>query len=236
MKTRNPRDEGGVAIAVGVLYILATVAGISVMGTGAPTGLGQMAGAKGAVLLACLFELIMALSVAGIAFMLYPILARDADTGLRQGLAQWYLGSRITEGSLFLLGLVLHLARLSLGESLGSLPPGQGASLDALGLALKALYDYSWIAGQTAFCVGAGMLYYLLYRSRRIPRWLSLWGLVASPLMLVAGLLLPLTGDPNSLLSSILYAPMGLQEMVLAVWLILRGFRPRGFIPQAGKA
>jgi len=70
------------------------------------------------------------------------------------------------------------------------------------------------------------MLYYLLYKSRRIPRWLSIWGLIAAPLMLVAGFTLPFTGDPNSAVSSLLYAPLGLQEMVLAVWLIARGFNP----------
>ena len=74
------------------------------------------------------------------------------------------------------------------------------------------------------FCVGAFMLYTLLFQSRRVPRWLSIWGLIAAPLMLIAGLLLPITGDPNSTISSILYAPMALQEMVLAVWLIARGF------------
>jgi len=39
-------------------------------------------------------------------------------------------------------------------------------------------------------------------------------GLMAAPLMLVAGFLPPLTGDPSSTASTILYAPMGLQEMV----------------------
>ncbi len=70
------------------------------------------------------------------------------------------------------------------------------------------------------------MLYWLLFVSQRVPRWLSVWGLVAAPLMLVGGLLLPFTGDPNSTISSLLYAPMGLQEMVLAVWLIVWGLRP----------
>jgi hypothetical protein len=70
------------------------------------------------------------------------------------------------------------------------------------------------------------MLYWLLLRSGRVPRWLALWGLVAAPLMLVAGFLLPITGDPNSPASTLLYIPMGVQEMVLAIWLIGWGFRP----------
>lgn len=50
--------------------------------------------------------------------------------------------------------------------------------------------------------------------------------LIAAPLMLIAGLSFAVTGDPNSAFSSVLYAPLGLQEMVLAVWLIARGFNP----------
>ena len=67
-------------------------------------------------------------------------------------------------------------------------------------------------------------MYSLLYVSRRIPRWLSVWGLIGAPLMLAAGFSLAVTGDPNSTVSSIMYAPLALQVMVLAVWLILKGF------------
>ena len=31
-------------------------------------------------------------------------------------------------------------------------------------------------------------------------------------------------GDPNSTLANILFVPLALQEMVLAVWLIVKGF------------
>lgn len=42
--------------------------------------------------------------------------------------------------------------------------------------------------------------------------------------MLAAGFLLLVDGDPNSTLSTVLYAPLALQEMVFAVWLIVKGF------------
>jgi hypothetical protein len=44
--------------------------------------------------------------------------------------------------------------------------------------------------------------------------------------MLAASFSLAVTGDPNSTVSSIMYAPLALQEMVLAVWLLVRGFNP----------
>ena len=79
--------------------------------------------------------------------------------------------------------------------------------------------------GYTVFCLGALMLYYLLYESKLIPRWLSVWGLIGAPIMLAAGLLpLLINEDPTSMLSMALNFPLALQEIVLAVWLIVKGF------------
>ena len=78
------------------------------------------------------------------------------------------------------------------------------------------------------FCLGALMIYYLFFRTRLIPRWLSGWGFVGAILYLAAPLWIMF--DPNhpplSLDSGvgILMAPLALQEMVLAVWLIVKGF------------
>lgn len=67
-------------------------------------------------------------------------------------------------------------------------------------------------------------MYTLLLRSRLVPQWLSWWGLVAAPVFVIASLSLLWTDNPNSALANICFAPMGLQEMVLAVWLIVKGF------------
>jgi len=226
MKTKAAREERKAAITVGVLYITATAAGIAAMMMNAPAELAQMAASKSAILATALFDIVMAVTVAGLGVMLYPVLMRDADTSSKQGLTTWYVGTRITEGALFFVGVIALVSMLSVSEAMAGVSAMQAVSYEAAALVLKTVFDYSWIAGQTIFCVGAAMLYWLLYVSKRVPRWLSVWGLIAAPMMLVAGFMLPITNDPNSTISSLLYAPMGLQEMVLAVWLIARGFRP----------
>jgi len=69
------------------------------------------------------------------------------------------------------------------------------------------------------FSLGALMIYYLFYQSKLIPRWLSVWGLIGAVLYLASGLFAMFSVD-----FGILEAPLALQEMVLAVWLIVKGF------------
>ena len=226
MKTKLSREERTTAIAVGVLYIVATAAGAAAMITNAPTAVASMAAGKSAILATALFEIVMAVAVAGVGAIFYPVLGRDAGTPGKQGLAMWYVGTRITEGGLFFVGVIALVSMLSVSEAMAGMSAVPAASFEAAALALKKVFDYSWIAGQTIFCAGAAILSWLLYVSKRVPRWLSAWGLIAAPMMLVAGFILPVTNDPNSAISTVLYLPMGVQEMVLAVWLIARGFRP----------
>ena len=71
------------------------------------------------------------------------------------------------------------------------------------------------------FVLGALMFYVLLYQSRLVPRWLSAWGLVGAALYIVAPL-----GSMFGLSLGVFMAPLALQEMVMAVWLIAKGFTP----------
>jgi hypothetical protein len=225
------RSERASALWVGVLYIVATVVAIlsgAVGGSllGGPGVTEGLAANETRVVMTALLQLAMALTVSAVGFMLYPILMQDADTKVKQGFSAWYLGSRIIEGTVFVVALVGLFSLLALSKELASAGAVNTPGLQVAGTILWTAYDYAWMLGQSVFCVGAAMLYYLLYVSRRIPRWLSVWGLIAAPLMLIGGFSLVVTGDPNSTFSSVLYAPMGMQEMVLAVWLIARGFNP----------
>jgi hypothetical protein len=79
-----------------------------------------------------------------------------------------------------------------------------------------------------AFGLGALMYYWVFYRSRLVPRWLSAWGLVAITSLMASGLLVMLgLAEPMSTTQVVLALPIGVQEMVLAIWLIARGFDTR---------
>ncbi len=217
------------AIWVGVLYIVATVFPVAALVPWSALAedqgiLANAATHEDQLIAVALLNLVMAVAVAGVAFMIYPILRRVAETGVRQGLALWYVGTRITEGGAFLVGVLATLAFLPLSQEFAAAGSPDASYFQTASIVLESTTDLAYALGQSVFAIGAAMLYYLLLRSRLVPWWLSLWGLVAAPLFLVASLSLLWTGDPNSTFSTVLYAPMALQEMVLALWLIIKGF------------
>jgi len=69
------------------------------------------------------------------------------------------------------------------------------------------------------------MYYSLFFRSRLVPRWLSGWGVAAAFLMMTAGVL-ALVSNSDVTSYAFLILPIAVQEMVLAVWLLVKGFRP----------
>jgi hypothetical protein len=105
-------------------------------------------------------------------------------------------------------------------------------------LATLLLAVREWAGGVFAtivFSLSALILNYILYRSKLIHRWLSMWGLIGAILYLGSGFL-PLFGyDPRSTIYLLMEAPTFLQEMVLAAWLIGKGFNPSAIASESVK-
>jgi hypothetical protein len=72
------------------------------------------------------------------------------------------------------------------------------------------------------------MFFALFYQTRLIPRWLSGWGLIGAVLYCIAKIVsmfspLHLAPDIGSGIG-LLLIPTAIQEMVFAVWMIVKGF------------
>lgn len=212
------------ASAAGVLYIVGTVAGVlskvsSMSVNGATDPLTQAAKHSSAMVTSALLVLIMGLSLALIPVVLFPVLRRIDET-----LAIGYL---VVRGALeTTCYVVIAVGWLLLAPLHRVVPAHPGTASARLG---DVLINANAADGVLAlvFCLGAAMFYVLLYRSGIVPRWIAGWGLGAIPLYIVADLL-GMYGaiGIDSTAQSLLFAPLAIQEMVLAVWLIARGFRP----------
>jgi hypothetical protein len=213
-------EHRGTAISVGVLFVIASVTAIIGGSLILPIedGLQAAAAAEAEVAAGVILEFVLVLSVVGIAVLLYPVLRPHGE-----GLALGYVAARILEAVLLLAAAMSARVVLALAVVEGT------ANAEAqAGLAL-AIREWTYLTGSLLFFgVSAVILYSLLYRGRLVPAWLSLWGLVGGILIAALGAVevggLAVPGEVHGLL----VAPIGLNEMVLAIWLIVRGFDPRG--------
>lgn len=212
------------AAITGVLFILATVLGVTNALTlgpiiGVPDYLGAMSQNSGIVRLATLLNILMAGAVVAIAVALYPILKRSSQT-----LATGYLAARIIEGVILAITGIAWLSLTSLGvEFVGAGQPA-GDHYQTLGDLLVSGSTVMFTLGaEITFGVTALILNYTLIKTRLVPRLISMWGFVAGALLLIKGAMVIL-GMPVSAIEIAFTAPIALNEMVLAVWLIVKGF------------
>ena len=213
------------AVTAGVLLIVATVASLLSGPFLAPvTGSDSLTGASAhptQVAVGVLLGFIAAFAAPGIAIALYPVLRRFGE-----GLSLGSVGFRIIEGIFYALGMVVLLSLSTLSrEFVDAGAPGD-QHFKTLGHTMLAQYHWLVDVGLLlAFSIG-GLLYYLVfYRSRLIPTWLSVWGIVGAVLLMVAAVLIVFgVIGAFSTVQVVLAAPIGVQEMVLAVWLIVKGF------------
>ena len=94
---------------------------------------------------------------------------------------------------------------------------------------LREIYDGIWLGHGYVFAVAALVFYYLLYQSKLVPRWISVWGAIAAILLILVNL-----GEVTGIVapSMILYLPIILNELVLAIWLIVKGFNPSAIVSE----
>ena len=95
----------------------------------------------------------------------------------------------------------------------------------------SGVLGHSNLAAVFAFNVGALMYYAVFYRSQLVPRWLSGWGM-AGVVLLMTACLLALFSDSPITGYTLLVLPIAVQELVLAVWLLVKGFRNFTDLPE----
>ena len=164
----------------------------------------------------------MCVAIAGIAIWAYPILKKH-----NEGLALGYVGFRLIEGILLLVAVIGLLSLLTLSQEFVKAGAPDASYFQTLGELLRAADDWGGQLMSIVFCLGAVMLYYLLYKSKLIPRWLAGFCFIG-PAFALAGAFLNMFGllESHSTIDLLLDGPLFFSELGLAVWLIVKGFNP----------
>lgn len=227
-KGRTRITDQKIAAIVGVLFILGTVPALVSLPlaqntVSAPDHLTAIAANEGQMLLFTAIKFIMGIACAGIGLALYPILKK-----YNEGLAIGAAGFRVIEGVLQVVGATLYIFLLALSQEFVKAGAPASSYFQTADAVINAAIGWERDAAiLLTFGIGALMYYVVFYQYRLVPRWLSVWGLVGITLTILSAVLVMFhLLPPSGTIQVILLMPILPQELVLAVWLIVKGFNP----------
>jgi len=215
-----------VAIFAGALFLMAMVA--SLLGGGlidsilsAPDYLMAVSENEIQVIIGVLLELINAIAVVGIGVLMFPILKQHNES-----IAVGYLGIRIVEAVFCTVIVISPLSLITLSQEYLKASAADAAYYQTVGvLSIAERASVIGLLIPVFFSLGALLFYYLLYQSKLLPRFISVWGLIAAVLILILNLL-SLNFEAGISIGLILALPIILNEIFLGIWLIVKGFNP----------
>jgi hypothetical protein len=208
-----------IALAAGIAYVLTFVSIPTLALYNSVKGKNYIlgSGSDNAAIIGGLLEIVVALAGIATAVILFPVLKKQNET-----FALGLVAARILESATIVVGVAFILSIVTLRQD------GAGAGALATSHTLVTLYNRIFLLGQSFIpAVCDALLGFLLYKSRLVPRRLSIIGLVGAPLLIVGYLAILFGGIAQhgaiAGLSALLVAVF---EFSLGVWLIVKGFDP----------
>jgi hypothetical protein len=216
----SPASHRRTALTAGIFYLL-TFVSIPTLALyrpikGANHVLGS--GSDTSAIVGGVLEIIVAIAGIGTAVVLFPILKKQNESA-----ALGLVAARIVESATIFVGVAFLLSIVTLRKA------GTGPDALSTSHALVAMYDRIFLLGQSFIPAICDLLLgTLLYRSRLVPRRLSMIGIVGAPILVIGYLAVMFGGiHQHSSLAGLSALPVAAFEFSLGVWLVVKGFDPR---------
>jgi hypothetical protein len=169
------------------------------------------------VVLGALLEITNAVAYIGIAVLVFPIFRQRFKS-----MALWYVSFRIIEFVMQSISSLSPMVLVTLSERAVSVGDAASGSLQTAGLLLIEHRAWAFQMVSISLILGAVVFYTMLYKSKLIPRFISVWGLIAAALVIGTALMGMFDIDPG--IFEFLGVFMLLNEVFLGLWLIFKGF------------
>jgi hypothetical protein len=184
----------------------------------APDYLTTVSASETQVIIGVLLELINCAAVVGIAVLLFPILKK-----LNEALALGYVGVRVVEAAILTVAVISPLVLITLSQEYVAAGASDASYFQTLGtLLIAARAHMAGLLVPVFFSLGALLLYCLLYQSKLVPRFISVWGLIGVASVFTWNLL---EAFGLSISAGMVFGlPIILNEIFLGFWLIVKGF------------
>jgi len=209
---KTARIVGALFLTVNVAFLAGVLTLESILGSA--DYLAIMSTKRTPVVLGVLLEIINAIAYVTIALLMFPILRKRFES-----MALGFVGFRILEFAMQTLADLSPLSLLTLSDEFVSAGAPAASSFQALGTMLLAERYWAFQMISITFVLGAVLFYIMMYQSKLIPRFISIWGLIGTAVVL-ANTVMDMLGVPPGNLGVI----MLLNELFLGVWLIVKGF------------
>lgn len=212
------------AVMVGILFIIATAflfVGGSFYGPvlDTPNYLEAAYPNRISAIIGMLIEFSCILAIPLIPVFAYPVLRKHSET-----LALAYVVFRLFEAVLFVLVDITKLALIKVSQLYLAAESSAVAMIESIGAIIQGWNEWAWVFYVLIFGFGALIFYFALYQSKLLPRWISIWGLIAIVMMMTSAFLAMFAVELPDAIFGLLVIPIAVQEMVMAVWLIVKGF------------
>lgn len=179
------------------------------------------------IVLGVIFESILAISAVGTAIMMYPYLSRfNKSWGLG------YVCFRLLEVIFILIGLLSMISIVTVNQIYISPTHSDLAAFRTAANILKIIHDWTFVFGPH-FMLGINTLIYSLifFKSNMVPKSISRLGITGG-LLIFFGAILEILAiiSPIGTKIIVIALPVAFYEMILAVWLIMKGFNLESLI------
>jgi len=211
-------------IVVGVLFIIATVflfVGGSFYGPvlDSPDYLQAAYPNRITAIIGVLIEFSCIIAIPLIPVFAFPVLRKHSET-----LALGYVVFRLFEAVLFVLVDITKLSLIKVSELHLAADPSNADTIANIGATIQGWNEWGWVFYVLIFAFGALIFYTALFQSKLLPRWISVWGLIAAVMMVTSAVLAMFEVALPDAVFGLLVIPIMVQEMVMALWLIIKGF------------
>ncbi|HEX4667476.1 MAG TPA: DUF4386 domain-containing protein [Chthoniobacterales bacterium] len=133
---------------------------------------------------------------------------------------------RLVENAILAVTALTAFIALRLLSGATYLQPFEPAELQALARLFLSVYGVGLSIGFVFLGFGSAIFSYVWFQSRYIPKALAGWGIFASVLLAIASLVTMVFPRLYAVLGMSYMMPMGIYEIGLGLWLLIRGLKP----------
>lgn len=217
--------ENKIAKALGALFIVTMILGMIDAYAVAPilhTSLVDYYSSGSQFYIGAFSILFMSLGVVGISILFYLILEKHNKI-----IAITYVFSRVMECLLLIIGVLVYFFLLTLSQEFINAGSPDSSYFQTLANVAVAVRYSSYHVAMVILSIASIMLCYLLYKSRLIPRIISVIGIIGYAFVFLSAPLDLLGIIDTTGAGGVLYVPGALFELfLLPIWLFVNGFNP----------